>query len=135
MESDPENDTYKITAGGSDFFHAEDSYAAIFMKKIKGDFVATVKINKFGDRTHEWFRAGLFVRNDMTQSFDTQPGSKGSMLLFGTPGRAGINYDEFGNGCMHKANSQNLPEDIEFPIWLKLTRHGNQLYRNHQPGW
>ncbi len=127
IESDPENDTYKITAGGSDFFHAEDSYATIFMKKIQGDFVVTVKINEFGDRTHEWFRAGIFVRNEMTESFDTQPGSKGSMLLFGTPGRAGIEYDEFGNGCMHKANSQNLPEETKFPIWLKLVRHGNSF--------
>jgi len=127
FESDPENNTYNISAGGSDFFHAEDSYGAIFMKKIKGDFVATVKINRFGDRTHEWFRAGLFVRNDMTKSFDTQPGSKGSMLLFGTPGRAGINYDEFANGCMHKASSQNLPEDVKFPIWLKLIRHGDSF--------
>ena len=127
IKADPEINTFKITASGSDFFHAEDSYASVFLKQVKGDFVATVKINKFGDRTHEWFRAGLFVRNDMTKSFDTQPGSKGSMLLFGTPGRAGINYDEFGNGCMHKASSQNLPEDLEFPIWLKLVRHGNQF--------
>lgn len=127
IDSNPQINSYKIIAGGSDFFHAEDSYATIFIKKIKGDFVATVKINKFGDRTHEWFRAGLFVRNDMTKSFDTQPGSKGSMLLFGTPGRAGIEYDEFGNGCMHKANSQNLPENIKFPIWLKLVRHGNSF--------
>ena len=28
---------------------------------------------------------------------------------------------------MHKASSQNLPEDLEFPIWLKLVRHGNQF--------
>ena len=127
IKADPGNNIFRITASGSDFFHAEDSYASTFLKQIKGDFVATVKINKFGDRTHEWFRAGLFVRNDMTQSFDTQPGSKGSMLLFATPGRAGINYDEFGNGCMHKASSQNLPEDLEFPLWLKLARHGNQF--------
>jgi len=127
MESDPEKNTYKISAGGSDFFHAEDSYATLYRKKIKGDFVATVKIKNFGDRTHQWFRAGLFVRNDMTRSFDTEPGSKGSMLMFATPGRAGIHYDEFGNGCMHKANSQNLPEDIEFPVWLKLIRHGNSF--------
>jgi regulation of enolase protein 1 (concanavalin A-like superfamily) len=127
IKEDTKSNTFKITAGGSDFFHAEDSYASVFLKQIKGDFVATVKINRFGERTHEWFRAGLFARNDMTRSFDTQPGSKGSMLLFGTPGRAGINYDEFGNGCMHKANSQNLPENLEFPIWLKLARHGNQF--------
>ena len=116
---------FRIKASGSDFYHAEDSYAAVFLKKIQGDFVATVKIKQFGERTHEWFRAGLFARNDMTKSFDTEPGSKGSFLLFGTPGRAGINYDEFANGCMHKASSQNLPENIKFPIWLKLERHGN----------
>jgi len=127
MESDPEKNIYRISAGGSDFFHAEDSYATLYRKKIKGDFVATVKIKNFGERTHQWFRAGLFVRNDMTRSFDTEPGSKGSMLMFATPGRAGIHYDEFGNGCMHKASSQNLPEDIEFPVWLKLIRHGNSF--------
>ena len=115
---------FKITAGGSDFYHAEDSYAAIYLKGIKGDFVATVKINRFGDRTHEWFRSGLFVRNDISQSFDVQPGSKGSVLVFGTPGRAGIEYDEFANGCMHKASSQNLPENSQTPVYLKMVRHG-----------
>ncbi len=125
IEYDQGANTYKIQAGGSDFFHAEDSYASVYVKNIKGDFVAMVKINQFGNRTHEWFRAGLFARNDIANSFDTQPGSKGSMLVFGTPGRAGINYDEFGNGCMHKASSQNLPENTRFPIWLKLARYGN----------
>ncbi len=50
----------------------------------------------------------------MTKSFDTAPGIKGSVFIFTTPGRAGIQWDEFGNGCMHKADSQNLPEDISF---------------------
>lgn len=125
INSDKQQNRFKIQASGSDFFHAEDSYAAVFMKKLKGDFVATVKISQFGDRTHEWFRTGLFARNDITQSFDTKPGSKGSFLMFGTPGRAGINYDEFANGCMHKASSQNLPENVKLPYWLKLERHGN----------
>ncbi len=125
INADKVQNTYRIKAGGSDFYHAEDSYASVFLKKIKGDFVATVKIKQFGDRTHEWFRAGLFARNDISQSFDTKPGSKGSFLMFGTPGRAGVNYDEFANGCMHKANSQNLPENVAFPYWLKLERHGN----------
>ena len=96
-------------------------------EKVKGNFVATVKVKGFGDRTHEWFRAGLFVRNDMTKSFDTAPGSKGSVLMFATPGRAGLLWDEFGDGCMHKADSQNLPENFSFPLWLKLERHGNNL--------
>jgi len=125
ITTDKNKNSFRIQAGGSDFFHAEDSYASVFMKELKGDFVATVKIKQFGNRTHEWFRAGLYARNDISQSFDTKPGSKGSFLMFGTPGRAGIHYDEFANGCMHKANSQNLPENIELPYWLKLERHGN----------
>lgn len=127
LEIDTNNNTYKIKASGSDFFHAEDSYATIFADNVKGDFVATVKITAFGNRTHEWFRSGLFVRNDLTKSFDTEPGSKGSVLMFGSTGRAGIHYDEFGDGCMHKANSENIPEDITVPIWLKLVRHGNSF--------
>ena len=127
MEIDAKKGIYKIMAGGSDFFHAEDSYASIFADNVKGDFVATVKITAFGNRTHEWFRSGLFARNDITKSFDTEPGSKGSVLMFGSTGRAGIHYDEFGDGCMHKANSENIPEDITVPIWLKLVRHGNSF--------
>lgn len=127
IESDPKANRFKITAGGSDFMHAEDSYAAAYVKGIKGDFVATVKINQFGFRTHEWFRSGLFVRNDIAQSFDVQPGSKGSVLIFATPGRGGIEYDEFANGCMHKASSTNLPENSKTPIYLKMIRHGNSF--------
>jgi hypothetical protein len=127
IAADQKANSYKITAAGTDFFHAEDSYAAVYIKGIKGDFVATVKINQFGDRTHEWFRSGLFVRNDISQSFDVQPGSKGSVLVFGTPGRAGIEYDEFANGCMHKASSQNLPENSKTPVYLKMVRHGNSF--------
>ncbi len=125
--ADAKANKFKITAGGSDFYHAEDSYAAVYLKAIKGDFVATVKITGFGERTHEWFRSGLFVRNDMAQSFDVQPGSKGSFLVFGTPGRAGVEYDEFANGCMHKASSQNLPENSKPPLYLKMVRHGNSF--------
>jgi regulation of enolase protein 1 (concanavalin A-like superfamily) len=127
IEAEAKKNRFKITAGGSDFFHAEDSYAAVYLKGIKGDFVATVKISQFGDRTHEWFRSGIFVRNDISRSFDVQPGSKGSVLVFATPGRAGINYDEFANGCMHKASSQNLPENSVTPIYLKMVRHGNSF--------
>ena len=127
IEVDTKANRFKIKAGGSDFYHAEDSYAAAYIKGVKGDFVATVKINAFGNRTHEWFRSGLFVRNDISQSFDVQPGSKGSVLVFGTPGRAGIEYDEFANGCMHKASSQNLPENSKTPIFLKMVRHGNSF--------
>jgi len=128
VEINQKENRYRIRAAGSDFFHAEDSYATVYLEeKVKGNFVATAKVKGFGSRTHQWFRAGLFARNDMTRSFDVAPGSKGSVLMFTTPARAGIQWDEFGNGCMHKADSQNLPEDFSFPLWLKLQRHGNSF--------
>ena len=125
VEFDQQNGSYKITASGNDFFHAEDAYAAVYLSQLKGDFVATVKVAAFGEKTEAWFRAGLYVRNDITQSFDVVKGSLGSVLMFTTPNRAGIEYDEFGDGSMHKAASENLPENTTMPVWLKLERHGN----------
>ena len=124
VESDQQNNSYKITAAGSDFYHAEDAYAAVYLRQLKGDFVTTVKVSAFGEKTEAWFRAGLYARNDITQSFDVVKGSLGSVLMFTTPNRAGIEYDEFGDGSMHKAASENLPENTKMPVWLKLERHG-----------
>ena len=118
---------YILKASGWDFYHAEDAYATVYLKKLKGDFVSTVKIAAFGNRTSEWYRSGLFVRNDIGKSFDVDRGSLGSVLMFSTPGRAGIEYDEFGNGCMHKAASENLPENSPTPIWVRLERHGDRF--------
>ncbi len=118
---------YNIKASGWDFYHAEDAYATVYLKKLEGDFISTAKIVSFQNRTNQWFRAGLFVRDDISKSFDVDRGSKGSVLMFSTPGRAGINYDEFGDGCMHKANSENLPENTPTPIWVRLERHGNRF--------
>ena len=118
---------YIIKASGWDFYHAEDAYATVYLKQLKGDFVSTAKISAFGNRTSEWYRTGLFVRNDISRSFDVDRGSLGSVLMFSTPGRAGIEYDEFGNGCMHKAASENLPENSPTPIWVRLERHGDRF--------
>ena len=122
-----EKNAYTIKASGWDFYHAEDAYATVYLKQLKGDFVSTAKITAFGHRTSEWYRSGLFVRNDICKSFDVDRGSKGSVLMFSSPGRAGIEYDEFGDGCMHKAASENLPENTPTPIWVRLERHGNRF--------
>jgi regulation of enolase protein 1 (concanavalin A-like superfamily) len=127
VEMKQKENRYIVKASGWDFYHAEDAYATVYLKQLSGDFVATVKIASFGNRTSEWYRSGLFVRNDISKSFDVDRGSKGSVLMFSTPGRAGIEYDEFGNGCMHKAASENLPENSPTPIWIRLERHGDRF--------
>ncbi|KAA3616339.1 MAG: DUF1349 domain-containing protein [Calditrichaeota bacterium] len=128
LNFDKKKNTYYLKTAGSDFYHGEDSYGAIYFKElVSGNFVATVKVKKFGKRTHEWFRAGLFARNDITDSFESEPGSLGSALMFVSPGRVGMNWDEHGDGCMHKANSQNHPAMEPYPMWIKLERHGNSF--------
>ena len=125
---DKKHNKYVIRAAGTDFFHGEDSYATAYLKKpVKGNFVARVKVLKYGPKTHEWFRTGLFVRNDITRSYDTGKGSLGSVLMFVSPGRAGMDWDEHGDGCMHKASSQNHPVYDPVPMWIKLVRHGNSF--------
>ncbi|KAA3662825.1 MAG: DUF1349 domain-containing protein [Calditrichaeota bacterium] len=128
MQFDRDANTFSLTTSGTDFFHGEDSYGAIyFAQPIKGNFVATVKVKHFGPRTNEWFRAGLFARNDITNSFESEAGSLGSVLMFVSPGRAGMNWDEYGDGCMHKADSQNHERTEPYPMWIKLERHGNSF--------
>ncbi|MCB9260634.1 MAG: right-handed parallel beta-helix repeat-containing protein [Ignavibacteriales bacterium] len=123
-----ENNYYEITASGTDFLHAEDSYGTIFLnEKIKGDFVATLKLLSFDQGVSEWFRAGLFVRNDLTKSNIEEIGSKGSFLLFSTPKRIGAQWDEFGDGSMHNTKSWNYNLEQPFPVWLKVIRHGNKF--------
>ena len=124
---DKANNRYTIIAGGTDFLHAEDSYGAIYLKDIiKGNFVATLKVVKFGENVNPWYRAGIFVRNDIAKSHETEPGSLGSVLIYTTPKLSGIQWDEFGDGCMHKGAGRNIHEENEpFPVWLKLVRRGD----------
>ena len=58
--------------------------------------------------------------------YETEPGSLGSVLIFTTPKLSGIQWDEFGDDCMHQAGDRQIRESINpFPVWLKLARHGD----------
>ncbi len=128
FDVDQKANKFKLETAGTDFMHGEDSYGTAYLEKpIKGNFVATVKVKKFPNRTHQWFRAGLFVRNDMEKSFDTGEASLGSVLWFVTPGRVGMNWDRYGNGAMHWASSENHKTIDPDMMWLKLVRHGNKF--------
>ncbi|HJP32435.1 MAG TPA: right-handed parallel beta-helix repeat-containing protein [Candidatus Latescibacteria bacterium] len=118
---------YTIKASGTDLLHAEDSYGAIYLKGvITGNFTATVKVVRYQSQVNPWYRAGLFVRNDLSRSHETEPGSLGSVLLYTTPKLAGIQWDEHGDGCMHKSGGGGIhDQEPPFPVWLRLVRHGD----------
>jgi hypothetical protein len=123
-----EKNSYRITARGTDFLHAEDSYGTIFLpKSVTGNFVATVKISELGVAVSDWFRFGIFVRNNLAKKSDSDQGSPGSFLVFSTPKRHGAQWDEFGDGSMHNSKSFNYTSDQPFPLWLKMVRHGDRI--------
>lgn len=128
FEIDTARNQHRIQASSTDFLHGEDSYGKIYLKHaVRGNFFSTVKVNRFGDRTHEWFLAGVFVRNELSRSFGVEPGGLGSVLGFTRRGRTGLQWDEFGVGCMHKATSQNHPRTEPCPMWRKLARQGDRF--------
>jgi hypothetical protein len=120
--------SFRITARGTDFLHAEDSFGTIFLPKaVKGNFVATVKIVELGKEVSDWFRFGIFVRNRLAKINPAEKGSAGSFLVFSTPKRSGAQWDEFGDGSMHNSRSLNYTTDHPFPLWLKMVRHGDSF--------
>lgn len=125
-EFEVKNNHYEITASGSDFLHAEDSYGALYLKNaISGNFIATVKVVEFEEGVSEWFRAGIFVRNDISKSNETEIGSYGGFLMFSTPKNHGAQWDQFGDGSSHNTKSYNYKKDQPFPVWLKVIHEGN----------
>jgi regulation of enolase protein 1 (concanavalin A-like superfamily) len=125
---DAKQNHFEITAAGTDFLHAEDSYGTIYLKQaIEGNFVATVKVVGFSEGISEWFRAGIFIRNDLSKGDGMKPATLGSFLLFSTTKRCGAQWDEFGDGCMHNTKSKNYGVDNPIPVWIKLVRHGNSF--------
>jgi hypothetical protein len=128
FDFDTQKNHYAITAAGTDFLHAEDSYGTIYLKgAIEGNFVAIVKVTGFSEGISEWFRAGIFVRNDLSKSNSIKGSTLGSFLLFSTTKRCGAQWDEFGDGCMHNTKSKNYGVEQPLPVWLKLVRHGNRF--------
>ena len=88
--------------------------------------MATVKVVRFGENVNPWCRAGIFLRNDIAQSHGTEPGSLGSVLIYTTPKLSGMQWDELGDGCMHKGGDRHFHEGKNaFPVWLRLVRHGD----------
>jgi regulation of enolase protein 1 (concanavalin A-like superfamily) len=120
--------SYAITARGTDFLHAEDSYGTIFLPKMaKGNFVAIVKVVELGKEVSDWFRFGLFVRNNLEKTDHSGKELAGSFLVFSTPKRSGTQWDEFGDGSMHNSRSLNYTREHPIPLWLKMVRHGDRL--------
>ena len=107
-----------IQAQGADLYNGTNEYGSIYLPGAEHDgSVTTVKLNSQSD-TDVWAKAGIMVRNDITQP-NTSPGY---VALVATPGNGYLlDWDSDGDG---KLDSQDSAGTAAYPSWLKLVRDG-----------
>jgi hypothetical protein len=107
-----------IRAQGADLYNGTNEYGSIYLPGAEHDgSVTTVKLNSQSD-TDVWAKAGIMVRNDITQP-NTSPGY---VALVATPGNGYLlDWDSDGDG---KLDSQDSIGTAAYPSWLKLVRNG-----------
>jgi hypothetical protein len=107
-----------IRAQGADLYNSTNEYGSIYLPGAEHDgSTTTVKINSQSN-TDVWAKAGIMVRNDITQSGT----SGGYLALVETPGNGYLlDWDSDGNGTL---DSQYSGGTATYPSWLKLVRTG-----------
>ena len=110
------NGTWSILAGGKDMYGAYDEMHMV-AQTMNGDGSITVHVSSQGD-TDPWAKAGLVVRADTTQG-------AAYYGIFVTPETNGtvVQYRPTANA----ATSQVAGVTAKAPIWLKITRSGNNF--------
>jgi hypothetical protein len=113
-----------IRAAGADVYGSTNEYGAIYLPNAEQDGTTdTVKITAQSP-TDEWAKAGIIVRNDITQSGV----SPGFVILAVTPGHGYVlQWDANGDGRLdsNSAPSGQGSGTTNYPSWLKLTRSGS----------
>ncbi|MFD8811271.1 NEW3 domain-containing protein [Streptomyces sp. NPDC059627] len=107
-----------IRAQGADLYNGTNEYGTIYLPGAEHDgSVTTVKLDSQSD-TDVWAKAGIMVRNDITQP-NTSPGY---LALVATPANGYLlDWDSDGNGTL---DSQDSTGSATYPSWLKLVRDG-----------
>ncbi|MEV6540595.1 NEW3 domain-containing protein [Streptomyces sp. NPDC051665] len=107
-----------IRAQGADLYNGTNEYGSIYLPGAEHDgSVTTVRLNSQSD-TDVWAKAGIMVRNDLTQP----NASPGYVALVATPGNGYLlDWDSDGDG---KLDSQDSAGTAAYPSWLKLVRNG-----------
>ncbi|MFI7300457.1 right-handed parallel beta-helix repeat-containing protein [Streptomyces sp. NPDC050121] len=119
------NGQFAITEAGTDVWGAggqhDDQYGAIYQNRaFTNGTTVTTKVSQL-DNTNAWAKAGIMVRNNMT----AVGSSAGYAVMAVTPGNGVVlGYDSNGDGYL---DTNVRTAGITAPVWLRLTRTGNQV--------
>jgi hypothetical protein len=107
-----------IRAQGSDVYGGTNEYGTIYRPGAEHDGSTTVVKVTAQTNTDPWAKAGIIVRNDVTNA----SGSTGFLILAVTPGNGyALQWDSDGNGQLDSNKSR---DQVTYPAWLKLVRSG-----------
>ncbi|PSL06983.1 glucose/arabinose dehydrogenase [Haloactinopolyspora alba] len=116
----PDTDTWIVNSGGGNMWQGTDEYGAAYLPAAAGEqWTATVRIDGQSG-TEDSAKAGLIVRNDVTQ-----PGSSAGYAALVM--RAGLEFewlrDTDGNGELDASDGGGTNGH---PAWVRLVRDGDQ---------
>jgi hypothetical protein len=113
-----------VQGAGADLYGSTDEYSAVYQQGAEHDGSTTVVELTSQTDTDTWAKAGIMVRDDITQ-----PGvSPGYVILAEAPGEGYVvQWDSTGSGQL---DSNSAPPDsgsgtAAYPTWLKLVRSGD----------
>jgi hypothetical protein len=126
-----------IQGAGADLYGSTDQYSTIYQPGAEHDGSTTVvKLTAQSD-TDVWAKAGIMVRDDITQ-----PGvSPGYVILAEAPGEGYVvQWDSTGSGQLdsNSAPSNTGSGTAAYPTWLKLVRSGDTYtgyYSTDETNW
>jgi hypothetical protein len=110
---------FGIIANGRDVWTTRDEYGAIYLNGIGGpQTVASVKVT-YQERTSDWAKAGIMVRN----AIDQAGSAAGYVVLAVSPDHGyALQWDSDGSGFLD--HNVNVGTSV-YPSWLKLVRAGD----------
>ncbi|MEV5510629.1 NEW3 domain-containing protein [Streptomyces orinoci] len=121
-----QGDRLAIDGAGADLWYHTDQYSAVYRPGAEHDGSTTIVKVTAQDRTNEWAKAGIMVRNDITGA-DTAPGY---VILAVAPGKGYVlQWDSTGSGHLdaNSAPSNQGSGTAGYPSLLKLVRSGGQF--------
>lgn len=113
-------DAIAVEGAGADLWGATNEFGTVYRPAAFGSSSnATVRVTS-QDTTGGWARAGLIVRNDLSENGN---GSAGYVNLAVTPSNGcALSWDSDGNGTF---DSIELAAGVAAPVHLRLTRSGD----------
>jgi hypothetical protein len=119
-------DSLGVGGAGADVWggggQRDDQYAAVYRPDVlaDGDSV-TARVDSLND-TNVWAKSGVMVRDDVSAG-----GASPGYAVLAVTGRNGVVLQWDGNGDGYVEQSQSAGVDVFRPVWVRLTRSGDQV--------